>query len=305
MSKSEIVISNDRVYHLGLRKGELATNIFLVGDPARAYKVADFFDTIQSEVKHREYVTITGAYQGIPISVMGTGIGTDNVEIALVEIYTLLEFDFETKEKIGIQSPVNIIRIGTSGGVQADIPAGTMGIARYALGMDSTGLYYNHPAIDQTVDKIEKRANEILFNATDNNARFKGKILTYASKASTLVTDTLIDVANHKNIPFVSGITASSPGFYGPSARVIHGLENSIPNIKQVLSTFKVDNNRVINMEMESSLIFHLCTPLSYHAGTICPVISNPYSSDNLIDYDQTIRQAIEIALQTMVKLNR
>ena len=303
MQQSEIVIHDNRVYHLGLKKGELASNIFLVGDPARCYKVASLFDRIDHEIKNREYVTLTGSYQGLPVSVIGTGIGTDNVEIALLEIYTLLEFDFHTKLRSSDRPNVNLIRIGTSGGVQADLPAGTMAIADYTLGMDSTGLYYDHPAEDDTLEKIEVMANQLLLDATPDHARFKGKIITYASKASTKVTEALIHQAEKTNTSYACGITASSPGFYGPSARYIEGLKNSIPKVKEVLAQLDVEGKKVINMEMESSLLFHICAPLSYHAGTICPIISNPYSSDDLIDYDSVIGRAIEIALSAMVKL--
>ena len=303
MQQSEIVIHDNRVYHLGLAKGELATNIFLVGDPARCYKVAAFFDNIDYEIKNREYVTLTGSYQGLPVSVIGTGIGTDNMEIALLEIYTLFEFDFHTKLKSVDRPNVNLIRIGTSGGVQQDLPAGTMAIANYALGMDSTGLYYDHPAGDDNIEKIEIRANQLLMEATPPDGRFKGKIITYASKASTKVTEALIQQAEKTDTSYACGITASSPGFYGPSARYIDGLKNSIPKVKQVLAQLDIEGKKVINMEMESSLLFHICAPLSYQAGTICPIISNPYASDNLIDYDIVIEKAIKIAMSAMVNL--
>ncbi len=304
MQQSEIVIHDNRVYHLGLEKGELATNIFLVGDPARCYKVAAFFDSIDYEIKNREYVTLTGSYKGLPISVIGTGIGTDNMEIALLEIYTLLEFDFNTKLRSFDRPNVNLIRIGTSGGVQADLPAGTMAIANYALGMDSTGLYYDHPTEDDSVEKIEIMANQLLMEATPDHSRFKGKIITYASKASTKVMEALIHEAEKENTSYACGITASSPGFYGPSARYIDGLKNSVPKVKQVLAQLDVEGNKIINMEMESSLLFHICSQLSYQAGTICPIISNPYSSDDLIDYDIVIEQAIKIAFSAMEKLS-
>lgn len=303
MPKSEIVIANDRVYHLGLKKGQLAPNIFLVGDPARCYKVAAHFDIITHEVKHREFVTLTGTYNNMPVSVIGTGIGTDNVEIALVEIYTLFQFDFKTKERIFENPGVNCIRIGTSGGIQPDVPAGTMGIATYALGMDSTGLYYNHLPVDSTIEEIERQANQLIANATTPNARFKNKILTYAAKASPKIAMELINQAKKANVPFISGITASSPGFYGPSARYIEGLNNTIPDIKLVLANLEVAGKKIINMEMESSILFHICSQLGYQAGTICPIISNPNSSTAIINYQQTIEQTISIALATMKQL--
>jgi len=111
--KSEIVVVDGKVLHLGLARGQLARNIFLVGDPARAIRVAERFDNITAEVRNREYVTITGSYNGVPVSVIGTGIGVDNVEIALVEAYTVAAFDFDSAEYLPGSPPLKFIRIGT------------------------------------------------------------------------------------------------------------------------------------------------------------------------------------------------
>ena len=113
MKKSEIVIINQRLYHLGIKKGQLADNIFIVGDPARAIRVSKEFDSIQHEISNREYLTFTGTYKGIPVSVIGTGIGTDNVEIALVEAFIEHEFDFESKTRNVKCNPMTFIRLGT------------------------------------------------------------------------------------------------------------------------------------------------------------------------------------------------
>ncbi len=177
--KSEIIIKEERVYHLGLAKGELASNVFLVGDPARAHRVSKRFDHISYTVTNREYVTITGEFQGMPISVIGTGIGTDNVEIALIEAFAVNEINFKTRQRepAGL---LTLIRIGTSGGVQPDSKPGAMAIAEYALGLDSTGFYYESPAADQIVKEIEKEAQEILDSSISDEFRFKGKIMPYS-----------------------------------------------------------------------------------------------------------------------------
>jgi uridine phosphorylase len=113
--KSEIVIIDERLYHLGIKKGDLAQNIFIVGDPARAIRVSKEFDTVDREISNREYLTFTGTYKGIPVSVIGTGIGTDNVEIALVEAFIEHEFNFESKTRNTNCEPMTLIRLGTSG----------------------------------------------------------------------------------------------------------------------------------------------------------------------------------------------
>ena len=302
--KSEIVIVNERLYHLGIKKTDLAENIFIVGDPARATRVSEEFDRIDSEISNREYLTYTGIYRNIPVSVIGTGIGTDNVEIALVEAFIAHEFDLKTGERFQNCSPLTIIRLGTSGGVQPDVTPGSLAISSYALGLDSTGIYYDYPIDDEMLNKIETESSEILNSAISDNSRFKGKVIPYASKASTEVTDALINQAQALNVEFATGITVSSPGFYGPSSRHIEGLNNTLPDIKGSLSKLNLDGLKVHNMEMESSLLFHLCSQLGYRAGTICTVISGPNDSDSIIDYERAIGKTIKVGLNALLELN-
>ena len=302
--KSEIVIVNERLYHLGIKKTDLAENIFIVGDPARATRVSEQFDRIDSEISNREYLTYTGIYRNIPVSVIGTGIGTDNVEIALVEAFIAHEFDLKTGERFQNCSPLTIIRLGTSGGVQPDVTPGSLAISSYALGLDSTGIYYDYPIDDEMLKRIETQSSEILNSAISDNSRFKGKVIPYASKASTEVTDALINQAQALNVEFATGITVSSPGFYGPSSRHIEGLNNTLPDIKGSLSKLNLDGLKVHNMEMESSLLFHLCSQLGYRAGTICTVISGPNDSDSIIDYERAIGKTIKVGLNALLELN-
>ena len=302
--KSEIVVVDGKVLHLGLARGQLAENIFLVGDPARAIRVSEQFDSILCEVKNREFVTITGSYNSLPVSVIGTGIGVDNVEIALVEAYTVRAFDFDRRERLPGRAPLKFIRIGTSAGVQDDIDIGTMAISTYGLGLDNAGLYYDHPPADSTVTDIERQAFEILVNATPLKSRFREKILPYAAKASPDVVGALADRAAALNIDHVTGITAATPGFYGASGRYIEGLVNTVPDIKTQLSALQVGEHRVVNMEMESSLLFHVAGHLGCPAGTICPIISKPTASTAILDYSASVDRAINIALDAMCRLN-
>ena len=303
IDKSEIVIVNERLYHLGIKKGDLADNVFIVGDPARAVRVSQKFDTIDREISNREYLTFTGTYKGIDVSVIGTGIGTDNVEIALVEAYIAHEFDLKSSTRNSGCTPMTFIRLGTSGGVQPDIKPGTLAIASYAPGLDSTGVYYEQAPEDGIIEKIESSAEKILTGAAANTSRFKGKIIPYASKASPEVTKALANQAKKAGSSFGVGITVSSPGFYGPSSRYIDGLKNTVPDIKGSLSKLNIDGLKVLNMEMESSLLFHLCSQMGYHAGTICTVISTSKDSDAVVNYDQAIASTIEIGLKALVEL--
>jgi len=302
--KSEIVIVNERLYHLGIKKTDLAENIFIVGDPARATRVSDEFDRIDSEISNREYLTYTGTYQGIPVSVIGTGIGTDNVEIALVESYIAHEFDLKSGKKNQDCNPLTIIRLGTSGGIQPDVTPGSLAISSHALGLDTTGIYYDQPLEDKELQRIELESSKILNSVISENSRFKGKISPYASKASTEVTQALVNQAQALNVEFATGITVSSPGFYGPSSRYIEGLNNTIPDIKGSLSNLNINGLKAHNMEMESSLLFHLSSQLGYRAGTICTVISGPNESDSIINYEKAIGNTIKIGLNALLELN-
>ena len=305
IDKSEIVVVNERLYHLGIKNGDIADNVFIVGDPARAIRVSKEFDTIEREISNREYLTFTGTYKGIPVSVIGTGIGTDNVEIALVEAFIAHEFDLKNSTRNSDCSAMTFIRLGTSGGVQSDITPGTLAIASYALGLDSTGIYYDQPPEDEIVERIEAAADEILTEATPSTSRFKGKIIPYASKASAEITEALVKQATKHGVVFEVGITVSSSGFYGPSSRFIDGLTNTLPNIKDSLSKLNIEGLRVLNMEMESSLLFHLCSQMGYRAGTICTVISASTEHDAVVDYDEAIGNTIDIGLKALVELNK
>lgn len=301
---SEIVIADGKVLHLGLASGQLASNIFLAGDPARALRIAGRFDEIVADVRNREYVTLTGAYRGLPVSVIGTGIGVDNVEIALVEAYTVAAFDFDSGERRSGAPALKFIRIGTSAGIQDDIEPGTLAVSTYGLGLDNAGLYYDHPAADEIVPAIEEQAQRIMSAATVPGARFGGRIAPYASKATPRVTAALAERAKAAGVEFVTGITAATPGFYGPSSRYIEGLANTIPSIKTELAALRVGSERVVNMEMESSLLFHLGAHLGCEVGTICPIISRPTASTAILDYGATIDTAIGIGLSAMCQLN-
>ncbi len=245
---SELIVINGRIYHLGLRPEELARQIFVVGDPARADKVAAHFDSIEFRANNREYVTRTGTFRGMPVTVIATGIGTDNNEIALIEAFGLNEFDLETRTRRADALPLTIIRLGTSGGPQEDIECGTLAIASYALGLDNTGLFYETPLPDFTAAQMEKQAYKIITNATPKNARFKGKIHPYASKASPEVVEALVKYASANHVPYAVGITASASGFFGPQGREIPGLPITVPRLQEHLAKLCVVGQKVLSV---------------------------------------------------------
>jgi len=300
---SQIIVREGRLYHLGITPEDVAPTVFLVGDPARAYKVAARFEAIEREVAHREYVTLSGAIQGLPMTVVGTGIGTDNVEIALVELHAAWALDLDTRLPRAGRGSLDIIRIGTSGAVQPDVPAGSLCVAEYALGLDSTGLYYEAPPADDVVVAIEREAQRLLDSAVGSRSRFSGRIRTYASRADARIHRALARQAAGRETVSASGITVSAPGFFGPSSRFIEGLVNTVPDIKTTLAELEVAGRRVLNMEMESSLLFHLAGALGHRAGTVCVAIGQRKTSHGVVDYGASIEAAIDVAVAAAVEL--
>jgi uridine phosphorylase len=299
---SEIVVVDGRVYHLGLLPSELAPHLFIVGDPARAYAVARRFDRVDHEVAHREFVTLTGTHRGLPVSVMGTGIGPDNVEIALVEAWALVTLDLATGQRrpaTGPEAarPLTVLRIGTSGGTREDVAVGTLVISSYAIGLDSTGLFYEGQPADETVTALERAARRTIDNGVRAGSRFAGAFFPYASRATPALVAALERAAAAEGARFVTGATVTSPGFFGPSGRHVDGLTNTVQDVKARLGRIEANGVQVFNMEMESSLLFHLGALLGIRTGTICPTISNPAGHGAIRDPAAYVEQAIDVAL--------
>ncbi|MBU4242070.1 MAG: nucleoside phosphorylase, partial [Nanoarchaeota archaeon] len=277
-------------------------NIFVVGDPARADKVAAHFDSVEHREQNREYVTRTGIYKEMPVTVIATGIGTDNNEIALVESFGLNEFDLETREKKEHSRDITVIRLGTSGGPQKDIKEGTLAIGSYALGLDNTGMFYEFAHPDNITKKIEEEAYRILTDNTPDGSRFKGKIIPYASKATSEVVSAL---EKHVKGDYAVGITASASGFFAPQGREIPGLPITVPRLQEHLATLDINGLKVVNFEMESSLLFHLGRLMNYKCGTICPIIANRQTGKFLADYSEAVERCIETGLEAMLELHK
>lgn len=296
---SQFVWQGDRIYHLGAAAAEVSPRMIVVGDPARALRVAARFDRIDHEVRHREFVTLTGPYGGRPCTVIGTGIGTDNLEIALMEAWALLAVDHESGETRADLPAIQVVRVGTSGGARADLAPGTLCIAGYGLGLDSTGLYHDIPAVDEHIPALEAAALATIEAGTAADARFRGWLRPYASRADPALVDKLAKAAAAGPSPSIVGITVGAPGFYAASGRFVAGLRNTVAEIKERLGEIEIAGMRVCNFDMESSLLFHLAAGLNIRAATISPVISAPGSHGKVVDFRPLVEQAIDLALQS------
>jgi uridine phosphorylase len=286
---SELLLTNDgRIYHLNLKPEEVATNIILVGDPGRVSLVSGFFEEIEVEKINREFVTVTGWYNNTRITVMSTGIGIGNIDIALNELDALVNIDFLRREKKDINTSLNLFRIGTSGAIQPEIEAGSYIVSRTAIGLD--GLL-----------NFQEGKNEICDTGLEEELLRQipllGKMIyPYAVDSSEILTNQLIA----ENV--FDGITLTAPGFYGAQGRQLRmGLQ--IPALNEMYTDFRYKGRRITNFEMESSALFGFSKLLGHEATTICLVIANRFQKVALKDYHMAMKELIKYTLDRIAQL--
>ena len=261
---SELIINPDQtIFHLHMKPEQLAENIILVGDPGRVKMIAGFFDQIESETENREFVSATGRYGQKRITVLSTGIGTDNIDIVVNELDALVNIDLETRQIKKEHKSLNIIRIGTSGGLQGDIPVDAYLASRKAIGFDGLLNFYDrrNEIADLPFEKAFKsyvQWNELLPSP-------------YVVEADFELFDKIIDS------DFTSGVTISAPGFYGPQGRELR-LKIVDSNINDKIEAFRFEEQRITNYEMECSAIYGLSKLLGHKALTVCIIIANRVS---------------------------
>ncbi len=258
--KTELVLDGQgRVYHLGLSPSEVSDKIILVGDQDRVKLISSYFDTIEHSSQHREFACITGTYNGKRITALSSGIGTDNIDIVMNELDALFNIDLEKRENKDELTSLSIVRIGTCGILQADIPVHGYILSEYAAGLDNIGHFYQ---IEFT------EAEEELNQAIQNHIQLPGEIKTYLTESS----GDLFERLNSDQV--FSGITVTSSGFYGPQGRQLR-LKTKSRHLNDALSDFEFNGHRVVNFEMESSALFALGKNLGHQCGTICLGIAN------------------------------
>ena len=295
---SELPFNPDgSIYHISLKKDEIAPRIILVGDPQRAEMVAEHFDSIDLRREHREFKTIRGTYKGKDVMVIGTGIGVDNVEIVMVELYALNELDMETVEFTGGER-MAFIRVGTCGSPQKDIPLGSLAITRYAMGMDNLGYYYPYEYDDPWMREISKAVY------ASSLADFR----PYFSASTLEVVEKLAEKARDIGRTYYSGITVASPGFYAPQGRTIGRLKTPAEKIQEIYASlvFELGSERmrIINNEMESSILNRISNILGYRSGVIATVLANRNKGEFISkeEYRRGVEDAITVALEAIVE---
>ncbi len=258
---SELILNKDgSIFHLHLKPEHISDNIILVGDPGRVDTISSHFSKIEFSVQNREFKTVTGWYNNKKLTVVSTGIGTDNIDIVLTELDAVANIDLETREIKREHTSLNIVRIGTSGGLQTDLPVNSFVVSQKSIGFDGMLNYYAN----------REKVSDLKFEAA-----FK----TFTSWNESLPTPYVVDVSEKliskfNDLIFKKGVTISAPGFYGPQGRVLR-LPLAVPELNTKIEEFAFDNLKITNFEMESSAIYGLSKMLGHEALTVCLIIAN------------------------------
>ncbi|MGS2726126.1 nucleoside phosphorylase [Psychroserpens sp. BH13MA-6] len=285
---SELILNPDgSVYHLNLRPEHVASTVITVGDPDRVASVTKYFDHIEFKTHKREFHTQTGTYKGKRITVLSTGIGTDNIDIVFNELDALVNIDLNTREIKSELSTLNIIRIGTSGSIQKEVPLEAFLISEYAAGFDSLLHFYDS-------DKIQDlEISEALKNHTD---WFHRKSDPYIVKCS----DKLLRVLHSDHT--VKGFTATNVGFYGPQGRVLR-LPIQDPNLNDKLASFNYEGKSITNLEMETAGIYGLSKLLGHHALSMNAIIANRATGEFSEDPKKVVDALITYTLDKIIDI--
>lgn len=283
---SELIINPDgSIFHLHLKPEQLADHVLLVGDPDRVELIASFMTDIEFTVQNREFVSTTGKYGNKRITAISTGIGTDNIDIVVNELDALANIDLETREIKDEKKSLNIIRIGTSGGLQKDLPVNSFVISKKAIGFDGLLNFY---ANRQSVSDIG--FERIFMEHTEWNPMLT---TPYVVDASVKLYSKIAGEEFHE------GVTISAPGFYGPQGRTLR-LELADPLLNDKIESFYYNDFRITNYEMECSAIYGLSAMLGHEALTVCLIIANRVSKDANGDYHPYMKKLVKLILDKL-----
>ncbi|MEL7587426.1 MAG: nucleoside phosphorylase [Prolixibacteraceae bacterium] len=284
IGSSELVINPDgSVFHLHLKPEQIADYVILVGDPGRVDVVAEHFDTKEPKIQNREFASVTGTCGGQPMTVISTGIGTDNIDIVMNELDALVNIDFKTREISETRRSLNIIRIGTSGGIRDDLNLNDFVISRKAIGFD--GLLNFYAGRENITD-------------SDFEQQFKNHLDWNPILASPYVVDCSASLLEKiLTTKFSTGVTISAPGFYGPQGRVLR-LDILDPDINEKIKSFSYNDYKITNYEMECSAIYGLSALMGHEALTVCLIITDRLNKKANIDYHQKMESLIRLVLK-------
>ncbi len=282
--ESELIINPDgSIFHLHLHPEDIGSTILLVGDQGRVEMVSNYFDKIELKKQNREFVTHTGTFNGKRISAISTGIGTDNLDIVVNELDAMVNIDLKHREIKSVTSSLQLVRIGTSGALQAHIPVDSYVLSEYGLGMDGLLNFYDAGSF------YEREICAEFIRQTGWSAPLN---TPYLIKGSELLFGKLKKDCE-------TGITATACGFYGPQGRQLR-LKPAVEGLNEKLTAFDFKGLKVTNFEMETSALFGLAKSLGHEAATVCAIIANRIQKQFSKDYKKTVNKLIEKTLNDL-----
>ena len=284
---SQLVLNNEgAIYHLNLHPDQLADNIIMVGDPGRVDMIASFFDKVEVKRENRELITRTGYFNGKRITALSTGMGTDNLDIVMNELDALANIDLKTRMPKEVHRSLNLIRIGTCGALQPDIPVGDSYVAtRYAIGLD--GLLYFY-------EKHKEVNKSAMCDAFIEQMNYP------ANLPKPYVVEGSKELFDHLAQGYYQGVTATAPGFYGPQGRTLR-MHLTYPELNQKIEAFNYQGWRVCNFEMESSALYGLGKMMGHNCLTVCVAIANRVTEQFSTDYHPYMKKLV---LNTLERLS-
>mgnify|MGYP004502254609 FL=1 len=287
-AESELIINSDgSVFHLHVKPEQLADKVILVGDPGRVALVASHFDTKECDIESREFHTITGTYNGKRITVISTGIGCDNIDIVMNEVDALANIDFNTREERATLRQLEVVRIGTCGGLQLNTPAGTFICAEYSIGFD--GLLNFYAGRNAVCDLQMERA--LL-----NHLGWSGNMCQPAPYVVAADKELVERIAKDD---MVRGFTVACGGFFGPQGRELR-IPLADPHQNEKIESFEYNGMRINNFEMESSALAGLAKLMGHKATTVCMVIANRRAQKADTGYKSHIDDLIKLVLERL-----
>jgi len=284
LSEADLIINPDgSIYHLNLLPEDIADTIITVGDLDRVAEVSKHFDSIEVKKGKREFITHTGYLGKTRITVISTGIGTDNIDIVFNELDALVNIDFDTREVKKELKSLDIIRIGTSGAIQSDISMGTILASTYGLGFDALMHYYIH--------ELSGEEHSLLDSIKTHFSHIKS-INPYITAADKGL---LAKIGNEME----KGITITAPGFYAPQGRQVRA-KNAIPDFINLLNSFNEGKNRITNLEMETAGIYALAKTLGHKALSVNAILASRVKFEFSTEPNKIVDKAIKMVLQSL-----
>jgi len=286
LEESELVINEDgSIFHLHILPHQLADTVLLVGDQGRVEQISKYFDSIEHQTANREFVAHTGYYKGKRLTALSTGIGADNIDIVLNELDALVNIDLETRCIKKELTSLNLIRIGTCGALQPDIPVDSYLVSEFGLGFDGIAGFYSHLSTEEELDFEKAFFSQVNWSVST--------VKPYISKGNKELINLLKPEAN-------TGITVTGNGFYGPQGRVLR-VKTQQENLNDQLAQFEFNGIKLMNFEMETSALYALGGMMGHKTATICAVIANRHLKQYSKDYKKTVDKMILYVLERLI----